>query len=94
MQLPKLAAQHCAPGVLPLVRCSLMPADGTVENSIVKQSANGGKVDVDNGELTCKVPVMVHPCALCLAQVDAMSIAPLLAAALAEVPLLLSCRPC
>ena len=26
-----------------------MPADGTVEDSIVKQSANGGNVDVDNG---------------------------------------------
>ena len=59
MQLPRLAAQHCAPGVLPLVSCSLMPADGTVENSIVKQSANGGNVDVDNGGATCIAPATV-----------------------------------
>ena len=36
---------------------ALMPADGTVENSIVKQSANGGNVDVDNGDATCNAPV-------------------------------------
>ena len=34
-----------------------MPADGTVENSVVKQSANGGNVDVNNGGATCIVPM-------------------------------------
>eukprot|EP00891_Asterochloris_glomerata_P008530 jgi/Astpho2/8530/Aster-05565 len=32
--------------------------DGTVENSFVKQSANGGNVDVENGDAACIAPVM------------------------------------
>ena len=55
-----------------------MLADGTVENSIVKQSANGGKVDVDNGELPSIVPVVVCTPALCLAHVGILVVLPLL----------------
>ena len=47
--------------VLPVscpVSAALMPADGTVKDSVVKQSANGGNVDVDNGDATCIAPGM------------------------------------
>ncbi len=60
-----------------------MPADGTVENSIVKQSANGGNVDVDNGGAACIAPVMMCNAILCLVHVGATIALPLL-----------SCRCC
>ena len=57
---------------------ALMPADGTVKDSYVKQSADGGKVDVDNGGATCIAPVTVCTPALCLEQIGAMNVSPLL----------------
>ena len=60
-----------------------MPADGTVDNSIVKQSANGGNVDVDNGDAACIAPVTVCKSVLCLVRIGAMIVLPLL-----------SCRCC
>ena len=62
---------------------ALMPADGTVDNSIVKQSANGGNVDVDNGDAACIAPVTVCKSVLCLVRIGAMIVLPLL-----------SCRCC
>ena len=56
MQLGSQLISTVAPVSCPL-SAALMPADGTVENSIVKQSANGGNVDVDNGDATCSAPV-------------------------------------
>ena len=56
-----------------------MPADGTVDYSIVKQSANGGKVDVDNGDAACIVPLTVVACtpALWLARVGGKIVLPI-----------------
>ena len=51
-----------------------MPADGIVENSIVKQSANGGNVDVDNGDATCIAPVTVCNPVLLPVHVGAMMV--------------------
>ena len=66
-----------------------MPADGTVENSIVKQSANGGNVDVDNDYgAACIAPVTV--CATlfsAIVHVGAMIVLPLLS-------FQARCRPC
>ena len=61
---------------LPLCQLLLMPADGTVKDSYVKQSANGGKVDVDNGDATCIAPVTVYNPVLCLVHVGAMIVLP------------------
>ena len=57
---------------------ALMPADGTVENSIVKQSANGGNIDVDNGDATCSAPVPAFQSVFCLVHVGAIVVLPLL----------------
>ena len=84
---PCLQISHWLVSTLHPVSCpssaALMPADGTVENSFVKQSANGGNVDVENGDAACIAPVMVCNAVLCLVHVGATIVLPLL-----------SCRPC
>ena len=79
MHATKLLAHHCT--LLPVSgppSAASMPADGTVQDSIVKQSANGGDVDVDNGDATCNAPGTVPTLDLCLAHVGAMIVLPLL----------------
>ena len=71
-----------------------MPADGTVENSFVKQSANGGKVAVDNYGATCSAPVMACNPAVCLVHVGTIVVH---VSAMIVLPLLsfqACCRPC
>ena len=81
----------------PLLSAPLMLADGTVDNSIVKQSANGGKVAVDNYGAACSAPVTACNPVLSRAMTTACTapaeLAPVLSWHLAVLQAAASCGP-